>query len=105
MKFYLMVIILTVSIKAFANDDDAIIVIKPTAPIAGCRGFAIVKEVSSKNVPKHEEILTTWVGFEENETDSPDNIDQTFRFVRYTFSGNYFAQAGAGVLSLNNSSI
>lgn len=56
------------TIKAFANDDDVVIVIKPTAPIPNCKGFAIIKEVSSKNKPAHLETLKTWVGFENDST-------------------------------------
>jgi hypothetical protein len=54
-------------VKVFANDDDVIITIKPTVVIIGCRGFAIIKEVSSRNKPAHEETLETSVGFEAND--------------------------------------
>lgn len=56
------------TVKAFANDDDVVMVIKPDAPIPNCKGFAIIKEVSSKNKPAHLETLKTWVGFENDST-------------------------------------
>lgn len=64
------------TIKAFANDDDVVIVIKPTAPIPNCKGFAIIKEVSSKNKPAHLETLKTWVGFE-NDSSTDEFNDST----------------------------
>lgn len=57
---------MSIAIKAFSNCDDAFVVWKPTR-ISDCRGFALFRYRRDQNGKEKEEIVDTWVGFEDDQ--------------------------------------
>ncbi|HEX2013840.1 MAG TPA: hypothetical protein VLA68_01310 [Nitrososphaera sp.] len=61
---------MNIKIKAYSNCDDTFIVWKPSERIRDCRGFALYR-YRKKTVNEKEELVSTWVGFEDDPPSPP----------------------------------
>ncbi|MCI0560794.1 MAG: phospholipase D-like domain-containing protein [Nitrososphaera sp.] len=61
---------MNIRIKAFSNCDDTFIVWKPSERIRDCRGFALYR-YRKKTANEKEELVSTWVGFEDDPPSPP----------------------------------
>jgi hypothetical protein len=56
-----------IRIQTFHNGDDTVIVWQPDQKLADCRGFALFRYILGKNNSETEEIVSSWVGWEDEE--------------------------------------
>jgi phosphatidylserine/phosphatidylglycerophosphate/cardiolipin synthase-like enzyme len=64
---------MTVKLKVYTNEDDALLFWSIPQPIAGCRGFAIERTVTDANGNKRTTMLVNRVGFAHDPLPAPDD--------------------------------
>lgn len=87
---------MAIQIKAFANNDDAVIVWKPDNIIPECRGFALVRSAKT-NQGRFWRSVPTWVGFEDEEW-RPGTLKSSFEWPIQRFMWtDYLVKSGETV--------
>jgi phosphatidylserine/phosphatidylglycerophosphate/cardiolipin synthase-like enzyme len=88
---------MSTTLKVYVNDDDALLYWRPSAPIAGCRGFAIQRHRQRAGSAVEESYLPNRMGFatepainlvgkETDQADPPSKPSSEWPFQRFSWT-------------------